>query len=220
VCVIVPGTAVDALDATTGGLLWEYKRKLTNLGQGASARTKTLAIYEDVVLYTAPDSYVVGLDARAGEQRWPTKAEDRGHSSGPWQSRQSGDGGNVLQRSTSELLHLPIWCPYGKGSLALLHDIRRRRPESRHLGRRAGREADGIDLGPAGTYDPIKKILYWGVANPTPNSRMARHGGKWDAIPTDGAMRGETLRWRRNSKTRFRRATMPYVFALPGKWRS
>src|SRR5579885_2115094 len=80
--VVAPGAAVLALDATTGDLLWEYKRKLANPGQGTSARTKTIAIYQDIVVYTAPDSYVVGLDARTGEQRWQTKADERGHTSG------------------------------------------------------------------------------------------------------------------------------------------
>jgi alcohol dehydrogenase (cytochrome c) len=66
--VVEPGAVVQALDATTGDLLWEYKRKVpANLA--SSARTKNLAIYEDLILYTAPDA-VVGLDARTGEQRW------------------------------------------------------------------------------------------------------------------------------------------------------
>src|SRR6516162_8216069 len=45
--VVTPGAAVEALDATTGDLLWEYKRKLANPGQAASARTKALAIFQD-----------------------------------------------------------------------------------------------------------------------------------------------------------------------------
>jgi alcohol dehydrogenase (cytochrome c) len=34
-----------------------------------------------------------------------------------------------------------------------------------------------------GGYDPERRLIYWGVANPTPNTRMARHGGNIDAIP-------------------------------------
>ena len=64
--VVAPGAIVQALDAATGDLIWEYKRKVP-LGVASLARTKNLAIYQDVVLYTAPDSYVVGLDARTGE---------------------------------------------------------------------------------------------------------------------------------------------------------
>ena len=80
--VVIPGAAVQALDASTGDLLWEYKRKVA-ANVAASARTKNLAIYDDIVVYTAPDSYVVGLDARTGELRWESKAEESGHTSGP-----------------------------------------------------------------------------------------------------------------------------------------
>src|SRR6185437_8062085 len=80
--VVAPGAIVQALDATTGDLIWEYKRKVPN-NVAAAARAKTLAIFQDVVLYTAPDSFVVGLDARTGELRWETKTDGRGHTSGP-----------------------------------------------------------------------------------------------------------------------------------------
>src|ERR1700734_1323103 len=80
--VINPGAVIQALDGATGDLIWEYKRKVP-AGVATIARPKSLAIYQDVVLYTAPDSYVVGLDARTGELRWQTKADERGHTSGP-----------------------------------------------------------------------------------------------------------------------------------------
>jgi alcohol dehydrogenase (cytochrome c) len=37
--------------------------------------------------------------------------------------------------------------------------------------------------GLAGAYDPARRRLIWGVANPTPNTRANRHGGNSDAIP-------------------------------------
>src|SRR5579871_4049527 len=64
--VVEPGAVVAALDGSTGDLLWEYKRKVA-ANVAAQARTKSLAIFQDIVVYTAPDSYVVGLDARTGE---------------------------------------------------------------------------------------------------------------------------------------------------------
>src|SRR6516165_10584396 len=80
--VVNPGAIVQALDATNGDLIWEYKRETTP-NVASQGRTKSLAIYEDVILYTAPDSYVVGLDARTGKVRWETKADTRGNTSGP-----------------------------------------------------------------------------------------------------------------------------------------
>src|ERR1035441_2853055 len=80
--VVAPGAIVQALDGATGDILWEYKRKVP-ANVAAQARTKSLAIYQDLILYTAPDSFVVGLDARTGEQRWGTKTDSRGHTPRP-----------------------------------------------------------------------------------------------------------------------------------------
>src|SRR5216117_3056392 len=66
----VPGGAFQALDATNGDLIWEYRRPAPSAGAGyGQARSKTLAIYDDMIFYTAPDSYVIALDARTGQLR-------------------------------------------------------------------------------------------------------------------------------------------------------
>src|SRR5262245_61253093 len=61
-------TAVQAIDATNGNLIWEYKRP-----NGGAARPKTLSIFEDIVIFAAPDNYLVGLDASTGKVRWATQ---------------------------------------------------------------------------------------------------------------------------------------------------
>ncbi len=78
---IAPGAIVQALDATNGDLLWEYKRKVAANVAG-QARPKALAIYQDVILYTAPDA------RRRGSTRAPAKCagmpgtDGRGNTSG------------------------------------------------------------------------------------------------------------------------------------------
>src|SRR5271169_4165748 len=79
---VEPGAIVEALDATNGDLIWEYKRKVPSAA-ASTARTKALAIYQDVILYTAPDGFVVGLDARTGELRWQSPTGDGANISGP-----------------------------------------------------------------------------------------------------------------------------------------
>ncbi|PWT97723.1 MAG: hypothetical protein C5B51_30790 [Terriglobia bacterium] len=183
--VISPGASVLALNATNGDLLWEYKHKLANPGQGTGARTKTIAIYQDMILYTAPDSNVVGIDARTGEPRWQTKADQRGHTSGAIVvdgkviSGGTCTGGlraNCYIAAHDAVTGKELWKFYttqGDGD-----------PNPDTWGGAPVEKRTASTWGLPGTYDPIKKLLYWGVANPTPNSRMARHGGKWDAIPT------------------------------------
>src|SRR5499427_10161532 len=48
--VVNPGAVVQALNATNGDLLWEYKRKIAD-NQAAQARSKSLAIYQDIVFF-------------------------------------------------------------------------------------------------------------------------------------------------------------------------
>ena len=57
--------------------MWEYKRDTT-----LPSRTKTLAIYRDMIYYAAPDGFIVALDAATGKVRWETKT-DGGMTSGP-----------------------------------------------------------------------------------------------------------------------------------------
>jgi alcohol dehydrogenase (cytochrome c) len=179
--VVAPGAIVQALDATNGELLWQYQRKVP-ANVAASARTKTIAIYDDLVFYTAPDSYVVGLDARTGELRWQTKADESGHTSGPIVV----EGKVVSGRACA-----------GKRENCYIaaHDARTGKEAWRFYTTPApGEPGDetwaGADLdkrlasiwGLPGTYDPVRKTMYWGISNPMPNTRMERHNGNPDAI--------------------------------------
>ena len=81
---LLPGAVIQAIDASTGALIWEHQRP-----SGAS-RAKTIAIYDDMVYYTSPDGFIVALDARTGEVRWETKI-DRRHGGRRHRRRGQGD---------------------------------------------------------------------------------------------------------------------------------
>ena len=75
---IEPGANLLAIDATTGDEVWEYKRDypkdVTTLVRGANlSRSKALAIFEDMIYFTAPDGYIVAVDAKNGKLRWETR---------------------------------------------------------------------------------------------------------------------------------------------------
>jgi alcohol dehydrogenase (cytochrome c) len=210
----VPGGAVQALDATTGDLIWEYQRPAPDNGgrgqggqagqaavgrggpgqgrggaQSASAaysqaRSKTLAIYDDMIFYTAPDSYVIALDARTGQLRWESKVDQRGHTSGPIVVE-----GKVISGGT---------CNGGRVNCYIsAHDAKTGKELWRFYTTQAPGEPPGQDTWNGtpvdrrtastwalpGSYDPIRKTIYWGIANPTPNTRAARHAGNAYAIP-------------------------------------
>jgi alcohol dehydrogenase (cytochrome c) len=176
--VMLPGNTVQALDATNGNVIWEHKRKT------GSTRAKALAMAEDMVFYTAPDTpdnTIVALDARTGAVRWETK------TTGQTSSGAIVVEGNVLTGRT---------CQARKDCYISAHDIKTGKEAWRFYTAAGdddpggaswgGAPADGrraSTWGLAGGYDAKRHLIMWGIANPTPNTRMARHNGKWDAIP-------------------------------------
>ena len=78
----VPNTSdlIQALDATTGNLIWEYQRELPDgiFGRvGPLARdNRNIAIYGRSILDTSVDSYAFALDALTGELQWETRISD------------------------------------------------------------------------------------------------------------------------------------------------
>ena len=76
-----PINIIQALDASDGTLLWEYRRVFpdgrSNEGrQGVGSQLRTLAIWEDLVFVATRDAYLVALDARNGTVRWETRLAD------------------------------------------------------------------------------------------------------------------------------------------------
>ena len=70
---------VQALDATTGDLLWEYRRALPdNVAAitGTRYRYRNVSIYDDKVFLATNDAFLVALDAQTGEVVWETQRAD------------------------------------------------------------------------------------------------------------------------------------------------
>ena len=70
---------VQALDATTGDLLWEYRRALPdNVANvtGTRYRYRNVSIYDDKVFLATNDAFLVALDVRTGDVVWETQRAD------------------------------------------------------------------------------------------------------------------------------------------------
>ena len=180
---VVPGAIVQALNATNGDLLWEYKRPVP-ANVASQGRTKTIAIFQDVILYTAPDGFVVGLDARTGERRWETYAGEAGQTSGPIIANGKVITGRACAQTREScfiaahdaLTGKELWKFYtvpGPGEPGY-ETWNNPSPET-HGKNRAS------TWGLPGSFDPVRNLVLWGVANPMPNTRAARHDGKADA---------------------------------------
>ncbi len=177
--IVSPGAIVEALDATNGDLLWEYKRKVP-AAAASTARTKCLAIYQDVVLYTAPDGYVVGLDARTGEQRWETSTGPAQNTSGPIVVDGKVISGRGCGKTRDTCFIAAQDALTGKDAWKFYDVPAPGEPGSETWGKDFKDTNLASTWGLPGTYDPGRKTLYWGIANPMPNTRLQRHGGDPD----------------------------------------
>ena len=76
---------IQALDATNGHLLWEYRRALAPEKVLGSRITRSIAIWQDRLILVTKDSYIVAVDAKSGTLLWekPTGPIGKIHSSGP-----------------------------------------------------------------------------------------------------------------------------------------
>ena len=66
-----PLNVVQALDAVTGDLLWQYRKRFEGSPDDSfRARTRSIAIYDDKIYLNTNDAHIVALDARTGEVVW------------------------------------------------------------------------------------------------------------------------------------------------------
>ena len=174
-----PGDVIQALDATNGDLIWEYRRRRED--DSRSRNRRNLAIYGHRLFHLTDDRHLIALDARDGALLWETEepAGDAGigHMGGPMVAA----GVVVSGRSCSarggpescylaghdpetgrELWHkrtIPRPGEPGDDSWSGLADERRW-----HVG----------TWGNVPSYDPELGLLYWGTSVPQPSLERLR----------------------------------------------
>ncbi len=167
-----PGNVVQALDAASGTLLWEYRRPLPDALRGANSRN--LAIYGDKLFLGARDAHVVALDSRTGELVWETRMADYNdgysNSSGPIVAN-----GRVVNGINGCSRFMPDSC------FITAHDADTGEELWRRLTIAAPGDPGGDTWGDLplalrgggdswipGSYDPELDLLYWPVAQAKP----------------------------------------------------
>ena len=70
-----PRDIIQAVDATTGDLLWEYKRALPD-NVPSIVVTRNVAIWGELIVFSSKDNYLVALDATTGQLVWETQLRD------------------------------------------------------------------------------------------------------------------------------------------------
>jgi len=178
-----PGASIQAVDATNGDLIWEYKRNYPRGVSGSAAREKSLAIWQDMIYFAAPDGYMVAIDARTGKERWAVKTDNGGQQAG---GILAADGKIISNRTCEQAKR--------ENCFIAANDAMTGKVLWKFYTTAAPDEPGGdtwgnvpVDMraagpwGQAGSYDPKRKTLYWSVANPNPYTRLTRHGAA-DAV--------------------------------------
>ena len=73
-----PGDVIQTIDAASGDLLWEYRRKLPSIDQLHNywgQRKRSVFVYGDKVYFVSWDNRLIALEARTGKEAWEV---DRG----------------------------------------------------------------------------------------------------------------------------------------------
>lgn len=175
--VLGPGGVILALDGATGDLIWKYERKL-DAAQKATSRSKTIAIYADMIFHTAPDNYIIALDARTGELRWETEVVGGQHTSGPIVMNGIVISGRACGRTRESCFTAAHDARTGKELWKFYHVPAMGEPGSETWGKSPDHEKNmASSWGLPGSYDPERNLVLWGIANPMPNTRADRHGG-------------------------------------------
>jgi len=179
-----PGSSILAVDATNGDELWSYRRTIHAgavefVGRAQTARTKNIAIFEDLIFYPAPDGVLVALDARTGDVRWETRIFEP--------DTRTQHSGGVLVADGKVLTNR--LCEQRVGCFISAHDARTGEELWKFFNTAAPGTRDGDSWGDLpleqriasswglpGSYDPERKLTYWGISNPKPYTRLSRHG--------------------------------------------
>ena len=167
-----PGNVVQALDAATGTLLWEYRRPLPQALRDANSRN--LAIYDDKLYLGTRDAFILALDSRTGDVVWETRMADYNdgyaNSSGPIVA-----GGRVINGINGCSRFMPDSCFITAHDAATGEELWRRLtiaapgdPGGDTWGDLPLALRGGGDSWIPGSYDPELDLLYWPVAQAKP----------------------------------------------------
>ncbi len=184
-----PGSTVQALNAATGDLLWEYRREFPeqNRAQYSLRAIRSLSLYDDKIFLNTADAHLVALDARTGNVAWDVEVAD------PKQGFYYSAGALVVRGKVISGLQ---GCEFFHAEKCAItaHDARTGKelwrtrtiarpgePGGDSWGDVASMYRAGGDMWITGSYDPALNLIYWSTAQAKPWSRAAR-GTDGDAL--------------------------------------
>jgi len=187
--VATPGSQVLAIDASTGNLLWRYRRQLPAGSILPHQTSRGVALYGDKVFFAAGDATLVAIDAKTGKEAWTKSVAD--NQTGYYMTLAplvangtvmvGASGGELgirgfvaaFQADTGE----ELWRTYTVPAPG--------EPGSETWPKGDQWKNGGGSVWVTGNYDPATNLAYWGVGN----------GGPWmgDQRPGDNLYTSSTI---------------------------
>ena len=183
--IVQPGNIVQAVDATSGDLIWEHEvGPIQQIGMGSM---RNFAIYQDKIILATTDARLVALDARNGQHVWTTVIADRtlgfSNTSGPIVAR-----GKVIQGLQGCTRFGPDRCfisayDAATGKLAWKFNTLAHagEPGGETWGKITDTFRKGGETWITGSYDPDLNLTYWGIAQAKPWMPASRGNTVFDA---------------------------------------
>ncbi|MGH9255243.1 MAG: pyrroloquinoline quinone-dependent dehydrogenase [Vicinamibacterales bacterium] len=189
---------IQALDATTGDLLWEYRRKLPpEIGRltGTNYRYRNVSIYDDKIFLATNDAFQIALEAKSGHVLWESRRADYkdqvAQTTGPIVVKGKLLNGSRCNPSS----------PLPGGCFITAHDAQFGEPVWRvnviaRPGEPGGDTWGGLPLAARrhasawmpGSYDPELNLVYWGTGVTAPVPEKLRGAGKADLLYTNSTL--------------------------------
>jgi len=184
---------VEALDATTGTLLWDYRRPRVEHPAALSCANRTAALHGDRIYLATHDAHLVALEVGSGDVVWEQEVGDwrvgQHYSGGPqiinglvvagmsgcyhintgcWISAHDPDSGEEVWRTNT----IPQRGEFGYDTWGDIPDEERR----------------GGSAWIAPSWDPELGLIFVGVAVPIPWGSQQRGTGDGDVLYTNSTL--------------------------------
>ncbi len=189
-----PLGVVQAVDAATGDLLWDYQKQFeVPPGGGFRRTTRSLAIYGDKLFVTTSDAHIVALDAQTGRVVWDHMVADYKlgyrYSSGPLVVRGKIVAGVTgCERYKDDVCFISAHDPETGTELWRTPTIARPGdPGGETWGDLPLNRRAGGDAWIPGSYDPATNLIYWATAQAKPWARVSRETDG-DALYTNSVL--------------------------------
>ena len=191
------GDRVQALDAKSGDLLWEYRRQLP---QGVSPTVKRgMALYGDRLYVGTSDAHVIALEAKSGKLAWDTRIGDTAVREGVAGGVLAAKG-KVMVGTTGTGVGAKPGGPQIVGLDAASGQIAWRvntiaqegEPGGDTWNGMPGNQRTGASVWTTGSYEPVTGLAFFGTGNtydtgPLLPSRT-KPGANNDALYTDSTL--------------------------------